>query len=69
MSDILIDLVLPKVQIQVKNPLSHKSRSFTIKGVDVDQAIFKIEELFKRLEECDGSVTITHYKTKCDTDN
>lgn len=54
---------LPKIQIQVKSSdRVVPSRAFTMRGIDVDEAMAHIETLFKKLEECDGSIQITHYR-------
>jgi len=53
-----------KVQIQVKDPINKISKSFTVKGSDVDTVYNRIEFLFARLAESDNDVKIVHYKRR-----
>ena len=50
-----------KCQIQVKNNMS--SKSFTVKGMDIDYAFELIFFMFKRITESKGdTVTVTCFK-------
>lgn len=51
-----------KVQIQIKNPLTRQSKSFTIYNTDVDDVFNRIYFTFKCLEKADDSIKIKHYK-------
>jgi len=53
-----------KVQIQFKDPINKKSRSFTIKNADLDELFNRFLFICKRLAEDNDQVTIVCYKDK-----
>jgi|GEM_PF-3582108 len=51
-----------KVQVQVKDPVCGKSRSFTVHNVTVDELFNKIMFLIERLSKTEDDVQLVYYK-------